>query len=224
MTDAVVRTRVLLVDDHPLVRAAVRQAISTSDIEVVAEASTGPEAMDLARTTNPDLVLLDIDLPGMSGLEVLRELSRDAPAVQVVILTVSGAHRDLVEAIRLGAAGYLTKDVAPEALLRSVRAARDGDLPIPRRLAAAAIAQLSHASSAAASTGIDSLSERELEVLRLIADGQTDREASITLGISVRTVEAHVSRILRKLGLHSRADAARTYRAGRSGPTDGQSA
>ncbi|HJW22137.1 MAG TPA: response regulator transcription factor [Candidatus Limnocylindrales bacterium] len=211
------RTRVLLVDDHPLVRTAVRQAISAADIEVVAEAGTAGEAMRLARDSRPDLVLLDIDLPGMSGLELLGELTRELPGTQVVMLTVSGAHRDLVEALRLGAVGYLTKDVTPDALIEAVRAARAGELPMPPRLAASAIAEVARSrGSPLAARGLARLTDRELEVLGRIAEGETDREAAAGLGISTRTVEAHVGNILRKLEVPNRAEAARTYRAERA--------
>jgi two-component system, NarL family, nitrate/nitrite response regulator NarL len=205
-------TRVMLVDDHPLVRAAVRQAITADDIEVVGEAGTGEEARELAAALRPDLLLVDIDLPGISGLQLLRELRHDLPDAQVMMLTVSGAHRDLIEAVRLGAAGYLTKDVSPEALLRSVRAARAGDLPIPRQLAATVIADLADPPPDRGSGGLDQLTDRELEVLRLISDGRTDREAAAALSISTRTVEAHVGRILRKVSARNRAEAARLYR------------
>jgi DNA-binding NarL/FixJ family response regulator len=200
-----------------LVRAAVRDAISAPDIEVIGEVGTGAAAIDAIDELQPDLVLLDIDLPDMSGLGVLQAIPDRGPT-RVVILTVSGAHRDLIDAIRLGAVGYITKDVTPEALLRAVRAARAGDLPMPHRLAAAAIAELAATSAGTPPhAGVESLTGREREVLRRISDGSTDREAAEALGISTRTVEAHVGRILRKLGVSHRSEAARIYRAGRGG-------
>jgi len=207
--------RVVLVDDHPLVRAAVREAISGGDIEVVGEAGTYDVALRVTETVRPDLVLLDLDLPGRSGLELLDALARRPDPPRIVVLTVSSADHDLVEAVRRGAAGYLTKDVTAEALLRSVRAALRGELPLPGPLAAAAISGLARGldSAAPAEHGIDALTARERQVLERIADGDTDRVAAEKLAISVRTVEAHVGSILRRLGARSRAEAARMYRA-----------
>lgn len=205
--------RVMLVDDHALVRSAIRQAISTPDLEVVAETSTGEEAIEQALTLRPDVILLDIDLPGVSGLDVVRELAPRLPRTKIVMLTVSSASRDVFEAIDLGAVGYLTKDLSPDALLRSVRGVADGDLAMPRRMAAQVLQHL-------AATGrrprngasrLDLLSPRELEVLRLLADGLTDHEIGEVLAISPRTVETHVGNILRKLEARNRAAATRAF-------------
>ena len=208
------KTTVMLVEDHALVRTAVRQAISTHDIEVIAETSTAEAAIEPALELRPDIILLDIDLPGMSGLQFLREVAPRLPATKIIMLTVSAAHRDLVEAVRFGAAGYLTKDLTPDALLRSVRGARDGDLPMPRRLAAEVMAHLARGTRPVTgeSTELPRLTDRETEILRMISDGLTDREAAAALRISIRTVETHVSNVLHKLGVRSRADAARMYR------------
>jgi two-component system nitrate/nitrite response regulator NarL len=206
-------TTVMLVEDHALVRTAIRQSIAQPDIEVVGELATAEAALGPALELRPDLILLDIDLPGMSGLQLLRELAPRLPDTKIVMLTVSAQHRDLVEAVRFGAAGYLTKDLSPEALLRSVRGARDGDLPMPRRLAAEALAHFARSPSrGAAASDLPRLTDRETEVLRMISDGLTDRETASALRISIRTVETHVSNVLHKLGVRSRADAARLYR------------
>jgi DNA-binding NarL/FixJ family response regulator len=204
----------MLVEDHALVRTAIRQAITQPDIEVIGEAPTAEAALDPALALRPDVILLDIDLPGMSGLQLLRELAPRLPDTKIIMLTVSAQHRDLVEAVRYGAAGYLTKDLTPEALLRSVRGARDGSLPMPRKLAAEVMAHLARTGSRAAGPGqaLPHLTERETEILRMISDGLTDRETATTLNISIRTVETHVSNVLHKLGVRSRADAARLYR------------
>jgi two-component system nitrate/nitrite response regulator NarL len=205
----------MLVEDHALVRSAVRQAISARDIEVVGETGTAEEAVPMALELKPDIVLIDIDLPGMSGIELVRELAPQLPDSKLVMLTVSSARRDLFDAIRQGASGYLTKDMTPEALVRSIRGARDGDLPMPRRLAAEVIGELSRGRAAppgAGAHGLDRLTGRETEVLRMISNGMTDREAADALGISVRTVETHVSNLLHKLGVRNRADASRLYR------------
>jgi DNA-binding NarL/FixJ family response regulator len=206
--------RVVLVDDHALVRSAVRQAISGPDIEVVAEAATAEDALAVALEHRPDVLLLDLDLPGMNGLQLVRELAPRLPETKIIILTVSTARRDLLEAVRAGAAGYLTKDLSPEALVRSIRGTREGDLPMPRRMAAEVIAHLARTSRGRG--GEDStmpqLTVREGEVLRMIADGLTDREMAAALRISIRTAETHVSNVLHKLGARNRAEAARRYR------------
>src|SRR5687767_5708915 len=113
--------RVMLVDDHALVRSAVRQAIAADDVELVAEAATAEDAFALALAVRPDVMLLDIDLPGMNGIQMLEELAPRLPETKIVILTVSDSERDVIEALARGASGYLTKDLSPEALLRSIR-------------------------------------------------------------------------------------------------------
>jgi two-component system, NarL family, nitrate/nitrite response regulator NarL len=208
------KTRVMLVEDHALVRTAVRQAITSDDIEVVAEMSTAEAAMAAALELRPDIILLDIDLPGMSGLQFVREVAPHLPGTKIIMLTVSAAHRDIVEAMRFGAAGYLTKDLTPEALMRSIQGARNGDLPMPRKMAAEVMADLARTSRRGFEEGreLSRLTDRETEVLRMISDGLTDREVSVALRISIRTVETHVSNILHKVAVRSRADAARVYR------------
>ena len=205
--------RVMLVDDHALVRSAIRQAITAPDVEVVGEASTAEEALALAPTLRPDVMLLDLDLPGMSGSHLVRELAPRLPQTKIVMLTVSTSRRDLLDAMRHGARGYLTKDLSPDALLRSVRGIRRGDLPMSRIFAAHVVDELARATRRGSGTTPDNgLSSREEEVLNLLADGLTDREIAENLQISPRTVETHVSNVLHKLGVRNRAEAARRYR------------
>ena len=208
--------RVMLVDDHALVRAAVRQALSAPDVELVAEASSAEEALIQAPLVRPDVLLVDIALPGLDGVALVRELAPRLPQTRIVMLTVSSADRDLVDAMRYGASGYLTKDVSPEALLRAVRSAWDGELAMSRRMAARLVHRLAETSAPAAAAGdpaLATLTSREAEVLRFLAEGRTDREIATALTISPRTVETHVSTILHKLAVKSRAEAARHYRA-----------
>ncbi len=214
--------RVMLVDDHALVRSAVRQALTAPDIEVVGEAGSADEALLLAPELRPDVLLLDINLPGSDGLHVLRELRPRLPDTKIVMLTVSSERRDLLDAVREGAAGFLTKDLNPDALLRAVRGIRRGDLPMSRGMAAEvvrALASRGQVAAVGASDGGDDvmslLSAREGEVLRHLAAGGTDREIGEQLGISPRTVETHVGSILHKLGVRNRAEAARRYREAR---------
>ncbi len=206
-------TRVMIVDDHAFVRQAIRQALTTRDVEVVAEAASAEEALELAPQIRPDVLLLDIDLPGVSGLRLLRDLAPRLPETRIVMLTVSTAQADMVAALRLGAAGYLTKDIDGEALLRAVRGVSDGEFAMPRRLVGQAIRELVSrgAADSGESTAFDSLSRREHEILELLAGGLTDREIGESLTISVRTVETHVSNVLRKLDVRNRAEAARRF-------------
>ena len=209
--------RVLLVDDHALVRSAIRQALQAPDIEVVGEAANAEEALEMAPMLRPDLLLLDIDLPGLSGIEAVRELAPRLPDTKIVMLTVSTDRRDLLGAVRHGAYGYLTKDLSGEALLRAVRGIRKGDLPMSRAHAATVVEHLQRSVRGGTAEGdeVDQLlSARESEVLRLLAEGLTDREIAGALAISPRTVESHVSSLLRKLGVRNRAEAAQRYRTG----------
>jgi DNA-binding NarL/FixJ family response regulator len=216
MTAPARTTRVLLVDDHPLVRAAVRQAITAADIDVVGEAATYESAIRATDELRPDIVLLDLDLPDRSGLEYLRAVRGRMPDMLVVVLTVSAADRDLVEALRSGAAGYLTKDVAPEDIGQALRQARRGELPIPGRLAASTIQSLAGPERGPSAAQLQRLTDREREVLGLISEGRTDRQTAEAMGISVRTVEAHVGSILRRIGARNRAEASTMYRAARA--------
>lgn len=207
--------RVLLVDDHALVRSAIRQALEAPDIDVVGEAVSAEQAIEIATRLRPHLVLMDIDLPGLSGIEAVRELAPRLPSTRFVMLTVSTDRRDLLDAIRHGAAGYLTKDLSGDALLRSVRGIRRGDLPMSRAHAALVVEQLARGPrrGADADDVAEALSAREREVLHLLAEGLTDREIAGALAISPRTVESHVSSLLHKLGVRNRAEAAQRYRS-----------
>jgi two-component system, NarL family, response regulator DevR len=209
--------RVMLADDHALVRSAVRQALTAPDIEVVGEAATAEETLVMAPELRPDVLLLDINLPGTDGLSLLRELAPRLPETRIVMLTVSDSPRDLLNAIRQGAAGYVTKDLSPDALQRAVRGIRSGELPMSRTMAAELIRQLSTGSGRGGAPAgfelLSGLSDRETEVLRHLAEGLTDREVAERLGISPRTVETHVGSILQKLGVRNRAQAATQYRA-----------
>lgn len=211
--------RIVLVDDHALVRSAVRQALAAPDIEIVGEAASAAEAHETITELHPDVVLLDVDLPGVDGLNLLRELGPRMPQTMFVMLTVSNSSRDLAEAMRSGAIGYLTKDLSPDALQRAVRGLRRGELAMSRSMAASVIQGMSRAArrdlDGPRAPTLASLSPREDEILRLLADGLTDREIAERLVISPRTVETHVSNVLHKLEVRNRAQAARRYREAR---------
>jgi DNA-binding NarL/FixJ family response regulator len=213
------KLRVMLVDDHPLVRSAVRHAIEGPEVVVAEEAGTVPEALERALRSRPDVVLVDIDLGGDDGLQLVRELSPRLPNTAFIMLSASTADSDLLDAVMAGASGYLTKNVTPEALVRAIHSARRGELAMPRAMAARLVRRLV---DAARSRGglegpeLTSLSAREQEVLRLLAEGKSDREIAIALTISPRTAETHVAAILRKLDVRNRAKAAMLYRRARS--------
>ena len=206
--------RVMIVDDHPLVRSAVARAIEGSGMTVVAEAATAEEALVVAPIIAPDILLLDIALPGMSGIQLVRELAPRLPATKIVMLTVSSTDRDVADAMRYGACGYLTKDVTPEALERALRATQTDELVMPRRLAGRLMAHMSSRGVPAPAPDHqpkDALTPRERDIHRLLADGLGDRDIAVALTISHRTVETHVSSILHKLGVHNRTEAATRY-------------
>jgi DNA-binding NarL/FixJ family response regulator len=204
--------RVMIVEDHTLVRAAIRRTLSVPGMQVVAEASSAEEALEKVIEHRPDVILVDIELPGMNGVQLVRELAPRLPNSHIVMLTGSANRDDLVAAIRGGASGYLTKDMSPEGLVRAVFGVRDGDLPMPRRLARQLVSDL--VASPGRHSGEAGLSQREMEVLKLVADGLTDREIGDSLGISPRTVGRHVGSLLDKLEVRNRAEAARRYRDG----------
>lgn len=211
--------RVMIVDDHPLVRSAVRQSLSAPDLAVVAEAGSAEEALALAPNVRPDVLLVDIELPGMDGVALVRELAPRLPDTRIVMLTASREDRHLLDAIRFGAVGYLTKDLSVDGLARAVRSAYEGELAMSHRTAARLVQRLVATARSAPdpSNGADpalaTLTPREAEVLRRLADGLTDHEIAEALTLSPRTVEMHVSSILHKLGARNRAEAARRYRA-----------
>ena len=211
--------RVMIVEDQALVRAAIRQALTSPGVDVVGEAASAESAVEVALARRPDVLLLDIDLPGMTGVHLVRELAPRLPDTRIVMLTVSATDQDLLEAFRYGASGYLTKDLTPEALLRAVTGAHAGDLAVPRRMAARLVRRLVETARYAPTTSDDkelaTLSAREEQVLASLVGGLTDRQIAEALTISTRTVETHVSSILRKLAVRNRADAATRYRARR---------
>lgn len=190
---------VLIVDDHPVVRQGLRSLLDVADgVTVAGEAADGPQALSLAAALRPDIVLLDLKLPGMDGLSVLSAL-REA-GHRVLVLTSATDPAPARQAVRGGAAGVLYKDIDPDALVRAIRAVHDGHLLLAPE-AAAAVAD-------GGSTVRDTLTAREREVLALIAEGKSNREIARGLRVSEKTVKAHVSSILAKLGVQDRTQAA----------------
>ncbi|MER7874197.1 response regulator transcription factor [Streptomyces solisilvae] len=198
------RIRVLLVDDHQVVRRGLRTFLQVQDdIEVVGEAADGEEGVARAEELRPDVVLMDVKMPGLDGIEALRTLrDLDNPA-RVLVVTSFTEKRTVVPALRAGAAGYVYKDVDPEALARAIRSVHSGHVLLQPEVALALLSQ-----EEGGGQGRGSLTEREREVLALIADGRSNRGIARALVLSEKTVKTHVSNILMKLDLSDRTQAA----------------
>jgi DNA-binding NarL/FixJ family response regulator len=214
MSDA---PRVFVVDDHAMVRSGVRAELG-ADVEVVGEAADVDCAVAGIRATKPDVVLLDVHLPGGGGRAVLEALRAELPSVRWLALSVSDAAEDVIAVIRAGARGYVTKTISGPDLLDAVRRVADGDVVFSPRLAGFVLDAFSAAGSAApppeeedpaTDPGLDLLSAREREVMQLLARGYTYREIGNRLFISVKTVESHASNVLRKLQLSNRNELTR---------------
>ncbi|WP_017587669.1 response regulator [Nocardiopsis ganjiahuensis] len=194
------RIGVLIVDDHPVVRDGIRGMFEREPgFEVVGEAADGGRAVELARSLEPDVVLMDLRMPGTSGVEAIRELTRLRVATRVLVLTTYATDSDVGPAIEAGATGYLLKDALPDELVRAVRLAARGETVLSPTVATRLVGRVREPAVP--------LSERELEILRLIADGSTNREAAARLFISEATVKTHVLHLYGKLGVNDRAAA-----------------
>jgi NarL family two-component system response regulator LiaR len=199
--------RVLIADDHAIVRKGIRALLDTEpDIEVVGEASNGLESIALAQQTEPDVILMDLVMPGMDGLEATRLLTATLPQVSILVLTSFDGDDKVFPAIRAGALGYLLKDTGPEELVQAIQQVSQGESSLHPSVARRVIRQISKPEHAP--TEVDALTDREIEVLCLVAHGKSNREIAHRLSISEATVRTHVSNILAKLGLCSRTQAA----------------
>lgn len=197
------KTRVVVVDDHSLFRDGIASLLQARGYEVVGEASDGLEALERVRELKPDLVLMDIRMPKMGGLEATRLIKAEMPAVKVVILTVSDDEEDLFEAIKSGAQGYLLKKLKADAFFDMISGVHQGEAPISPQMAVMMLNEFSR--QGLGMRGPAGLSEREMEVLKLVAQGRTNREVASTLMLSESTVKYHLRNILDKLHLENRA-------------------
>ena len=194
---------VLLVDDHRLVRAGLEQLIDADPgMRVVGSASDGAEAVELAQASAPDVVLMDLSMPGMDGIEATRRILAAVPSAQVVVLTSFTDRDRVIDALDAGAVGYLLKDSEPEDLLRGIRAALRGESPLDPR---AARALLDARDRRRATT---TLTDRERQVLALVSQGMANKQIARALGISERTVKAHVGSVFSRIGVSDRTSAA----------------
>jgi DNA-binding NarL/FixJ family response regulator len=202
--------RVLVVDDHDLFRTGLRNLLEEQGVNVVGEAENGESAIRLTSDLAPDVVIMDLNMPGVGGVETTRRLSSLAPLSRVVVLTISADDDDVMNAVMAGACGYLLKDSSIQELIAGIRAASEGESLISPQIAAKVLQRLRAQSKdvAAAETIRAELSDRELQVLKLIANGKDNAQIARELFISPKTVKNHISNILMKLQIENRIQAA----------------
>jgi two-component system, NarL family, response regulator NreC len=199
-------TRILLADDHGILRAGLRNLLNAEpDFEVVGEAADGIEALEMTEQTHPDLILMDINMPNMSGIEMLQQLRANQNATKVLMLTVHEDDGLLKKAIRAGASGYLVKRAAESDLINAIRTVMQGDMYVHPSMTRALLKDLVPA-PLSKTAGDNTLTHREIEILRMVARGYTNIQIAQKLSISARTVEGHRANLMGKLGLHSRVE------------------
>jgi two-component system, NarL family, response regulator LiaR len=202
--------RVLLVDDHDLFRTGLRNLLEQQGVDIVGEAASGTEALKIVREGAPDVVIMDLNMPGMGGVEATRHMSRDAPLTRVIVLTISEEEQDVMDAILAGACGYLLKDASIQDLMQGIQAASVGESLISPHIAGKVLQHVRATTAApeAAATIRAELSDREIQVLKLIANGKDNALIARELHISPKTVKNHISNILMKLQIENRIQAA----------------
>jgi len=194
------KIRVLVVDDHPLMRDALRHSLlAEPDIEVVGEGMSGPEAVELARALTPDIILIDLYLPGFDGIQATRAILEDNPGARIIVITSSGEEEDVLNAVRAGAVGYVTKDASRMDVLQGVRSVVAGNRYLPPHIADM-LANAIRVEEEIAKL----LTPREIEVLRLVGTGKSNRDIAEALVVGEATVRAHVASLMQKLGLRNR--------------------
>jgi DNA-binding NarL/FixJ family response regulator len=202
--------RVLLVDDHDLFRTGLRNLLEEQAVQVVGEAADGTQAIRLVRELAPDVVVMDLNMPGISGVEATRQVTTLAPLTRVVVLTISDQDEDVMNAILAGACGYLMKDSSIQDLMQGIRAASVGESLISPHIAAKVLQRMRATGTNEADAALirSELSDREIEVLKLIANGKDNAQIAADLHISPKTVKNHISNILMKLQIDNRIQAA----------------
>ncbi len=200
--------QILLADDHSIVRAGLRRIVEESgDIEVVAEADNGRDAIRLVAEHSPDVAIIDISMPGLDGLEVISRLQAMRPDLPVIVLTMHEEEQYVVRAVEAGAMGYVTKRSAPEQLVKAIRQVHAGSRYLTAEATEALALRI--ARGAAGRSPLDSLSTRELQVLRRLAMGHTNREIAAAYAIGIKTVDTYRARLLKKLNLRNNAELSR---------------
>jgi DNA-binding NarL/FixJ family response regulator len=202
--------RVLLVDDHDLFRTGLRNLLEEQNVQVIGEAADGMQAIRMVRELAPDVVVMDLNMPGMTGVEATRQVTNQAPLTRVVVLTISDQDEDVMNAILAGACGYLMKDSSIQDLMQGIRAAAVGESLISPHIAAKVLQRMraTGTNEQDAKTIRAELSDREIEVLKLIANGKDNAQIAGELHISPKTVKNHISNILMKLQIDNRIQAA----------------
>lgn len=205
-----VPARVLLVDDHDLFRTGLRNLLEEQGVQIVGEAATGSDAVSQVRELAPDVVVMDLNMPGISGAEATRQITSIAPLTRVVVLTISDQDADVMDAIIAGACGYLLKDSSIQELMRGINAAAVGESLISPTIAGKVLQRVRASTPSAidAETIRSELSDREIQVLKLIANGKDNALIAAELHISPKTVKNHISNILMKLQIENRIQAA----------------
>lgn len=203
--------RLLLVDDHAVVRSGLKMLLaSESDVEIVGEAGTATQAIEIAGTVLPDVILMDIGLPDLSGIDATREIKKRFPRIAVVALTIHEDEEYFFKMLEAGASGYVPKRAAPEELLRAIRAAASGEVYLYPSLAKLLVTDyLNQDHPAGEKASLDGLTDREREVLTYLAEGSSNEEIAVSLVISPKTVERHRENIMHKLNMHSRVELVR---------------
>lgn len=196
------KIKVLLVDDHPVVRKGLHSCLANRDnLKIVGEACNGTEALQKVKELDPDVVLMDINMPGMDGLEVTEALRKDSPRTRVLVLSVHDTRDYVMRIVKAGARGYVLKDTPPDELVRAIETVNAGEAYFSPAVARIALNQ--YVAESDSNSPLTRLSEREREVLVEIAEGKSNKEIASHLNIGVRTVETHRERIMRKLDIHS---------------------
>ena len=210
MPDPVVNPRVLLVDDHEIYRAGLRGLLEEAGIDIVGEAANGEAALQLVEQKHPNVVIMDLNMPGIGGIEAARQITTLAPLTRVIMLTVSSAAPDITDAVLAGACGYLLKSATTQEIVSGIAAAARGDALLSPSVAAKLLERVREqpARPAVPDPASASLTEREIEVLRLLSSGMDNAEIGRTLFISPSTVKNHISSILLKLQIENRIQAA----------------
>lgn len=202
--------RLVLADDHEIVRAGLRMLLQAQpDMEILAEASSGAEAIQLAETHQPDVVLMDVAMPDLNGIEATRQLKQRCPAVAVLALTIHEEEDYFFQMLHAGASGYIPKRAAPDDLLQAIRTVHQGEVFLHSSVATVLVKDFLQRGNVTAGADLSSLTEREREVLSLIAEGLTNKQIGERLGISPKTVARHRDNITQKLNLSSRAELTR---------------